>query len=126
MTESTRCDKWLWAVRLFKTRALAAKMCAAGKVKRRGHTLKPATTLQPGDPLEVPYAAGPGTRHITVLTLPAKRISAPQARACYEEHIPPEVSAAREAWQQARQDGLRGRPTKRDRRTLERHRGFFE
>ena len=48
------------------------------------------------------------------------------AQACYEESTAPEVMAAREEWQQARKDGIRGRPTKKNRRLIERHRGFFE
>ena len=126
MPESARTDKWLWAVRLFKTRGLAAEMCAAGKVKRRGHALKASSTLHVGDVLEVPFPDGPGTRIITVLVLIEQRVGAPEARDSYEDRTLPETIQAREQWQQSRKDGLRGRPTKKDRRVIERHRGFFE
>jgi ribosome-associated heat shock protein Hsp15 len=126
MPDAARCDKWLWAARLFKTRGLAAEMCAAGKVKRRGRALKASSALHPGDVLEVPFPEGPGTRSITVLALVEQRLGAPEARACYEESTAPEGLSARVEWQQARRDGLRGRPTKKNRRLIERHRGFFE
>ena len=126
MPESARTDKWLWAVRLFKTRGLAAEICAAGKVKRRGHALKASSTLHVGDVLEVPFPDGPGTRIITVLVLIEQRVGAPEARNSYEDRTLPETIQAREQWQQSRKDGLRGRPTKKDRRVIERHRGFFE
>ncbi len=126
MPDTARTDKWLWAVRLFKTRGLAAEMCAAGKVKRRGNALKAASALHAGDVLEVPFPEGPGTRSITVIALIEQRVAAPEARDCYQENTAAEVLAAREAWQQSRKDGLRGRPTKKNRRLIERQRGFFE
>jgi ribosome-associated heat shock protein Hsp15 len=126
MPDTARTDKWLWAVRFFKTRGLAAEMCAAGKVKRRGQALKASSTLHAGDVLELPFPDGPGTRVVTVTELIEQRVGAPEARACYEESTAAEVMAAREEWQQARKEGLRGRPTKKNRRLIERHRGFFE
>ncbi|HSP43829.1 MAG TPA: RNA-binding S4 domain-containing protein [Luteolibacter sp.] len=126
MSDTARTDKWLWAVRLFKTRGLAAEMCAAGKVKRRGHALKAASALHAGDLLELPFPEGPGTRTVSVVGLIEQRVGAPEARACYEESTAAEVWSAREEWQQSRKDGLRGRPTKKNRRLIERHRGFFE
>jgi len=126
MSESARCDKWLWAVRFFKTRGLAAEMCAAGKVKRLGHLLKAASALHPGDVLEIPFPEGPGTRTITVVALLEKRVGAPEARACYEETTAPEVFEAQKNWHQARSEGMRGRPTKKDRREMNRIRGFFD
>ncbi len=126
MSDSARCDKWLWAVRFFKTRALAAEMCAAGKVKRLGHVLKAASSLHPGDVLEIPFPEGPGTRVVAVVSLIEKRVGAPEARACYEESTGEEIFEAQRAWHQARSEGMRGRPTKKDRRQMNRIRGFFE
>lgn len=126
MSDSARCDKWLWAVRFFKTRGLAAEMCAAGKVKRLGHLLKAASALHPGDVLEIPFPEGPGTRTVTVVALLEKRVGAPEARACYEETTAPEVFEAQKNWHTARSEGMRGRPTKKDRREMDRIRGFFE
>jgi ribosome-associated heat shock protein Hsp15 len=126
MSENARCDKWLWAVRFFKTRGLAAEMCAAGKVKRLGHLLKASSALHPGDLLETPFPEGPGTRTVAVVSVIEKRVGAPEARACYEERTPPEVFEAQKNWHQARSEGMRGRPTKKDRREMNRIRGFFE
>lgn len=126
MSDSARCDKWLWAARFFKTRGLAAEMCAAGKVKRLGHLLKASSSLHAGDVLEIPFPEGPGTRTVRVVSLIEKRVGAPEARACYEETTPEEVFEAQREWHQARHEGMRGRPTKKDRRQMNRIRGFFE
>ena len=126
MSDSARCDKWLWAVRFFKTRGLAAEMCAAGKVKRLGHLLKAASPLHPGDVLEIPFPEGPGTRVVAVVSLIEKRVGAPEARACFEENTAPEVFEAQKNWHAARSEGMRGRPTKKDRREMDRIRGFFD
>jgi ribosome-associated heat shock protein Hsp15 len=126
MSDSARCDKWLWAARFFKTRGLAAEMCAAGKVKRLGHLLKASSSLHPGDVLEIPFPEGPGTRTVKVVSLIEKRVGAPEARACYEETTAEEVFETQRAWHQARHEGMRGRPTKKDRRQMNRIRGFFE
>lgn len=124
--ESARNDKWLWATRFFKARGLAAEMCAAGKVKRGGHALKAASTLHPGDVLELPFPEGPGIRVVTVTALIEKRASASVARACYEESTSPDVFEAQREWHHARSEGARGRPTKKDRREMNRIRGFFD
>lgn len=126
MLDSLRADKWLWATRFFKTRGLAVKACAAGKVKRAGHPIKAATELRPGDRLEIPFPEGPGHRVIQVVTCVEKRLGAPDARACYEETTPPETLDALKAWHQARREVGPGRPTKRNRRELDRVRGFWE
>lgn len=126
MSEFARTDKWLWAVRFFKTRGLAAEMCAAGKVKRLGHCLKAASPLRPGDVLEIPFPEGPGTRTVTVMGVIEKRLGAPEARACYEETTAPEAFEVQKNWHQARSEGLRGRPTKKDRRDIDRIHGFWE
>lgn len=126
MPESARCDKWLWAVRFFKTRGLAAEMCAAGKVKRLGHLLKAASALHPGEVLEIPFPEGPGTRKVVVKALLEKRVGAPEARASYEELTAPEVFEAQRAWHLARSEGLKGRPTKKDRREIDKIHGFWD
>jgi ribosome-associated heat shock protein Hsp15 len=126
MPDTARTDKWLWATRFFKTRGLAAEMCAAGKVKRLGHVIKASTSLRPGDVLEIPFPEGPGTRTVRVVILSDKRLGASQARVCYEESTAPEIFEAQRNWHVARSDGMRGRPTKKDRREMNRIRGFFE
>ena len=127
--ETVRVDKWLWAVRLFKTRGLAAKACEAGRVKRGGQSLKPASQLRPGDLLEVPYPDGPGTRTVRVVELLDQRVGAPRAAGCCEDLTPQRavderLAALRE--RRLRRDGDQGRPTKRDRRQLRKPGGFFE
>jgi ribosome-associated heat shock protein Hsp15 len=126
MPDTARTDKWLWAARFFKTRGLAAEMCAAGKVKRLGHALKASAALHPGDLLEIPFPEGPGARTVRIVELMDKRVAAPEARACYEESTAPEAFDAQRNWHAARNEGVRGRPSKKDRREMTRIRGFFE
>ena len=125
-SESVRADVWLWAARFFKTRSSAAKICQAGKVKRAGIPLKPATTLRPGDELEVPWPEGPGQRLVKVTALIERRAAASVAQACYVESTPPSVIEERRLWQEMRRDAPRGRPTKKDRREINQFRGFFD
>lgn len=124
MSESVRADKWLWATRFFKTRGLAAEVCLTGKVKRNGHPLKPSSPIQPGDLLEVPFVEGPGVRQISVIDVIVKRVGAPEARACYQDLTKPEIYGVLRLWQLAKQEAARGRPTKRDRREIDKIHGF--
>ena len=124
--DSIRIDKWLWAVRLFKTRGIAAEMCAAGKVKRLGRPLRASATPHPGDVLEVPFPDGPGTRVITVLAVIGKRVSATEAAACLNESTPAEAFEAQKRWHSARLENPGGRPTKKNRRDLDKIHGFLE
>jgi ribosome-associated heat shock protein Hsp15 len=126
MSESPRIDKWLWAVRFFKTRGIAAEMCAMGKVKRAGHSLKAGSTPHPGDMIEIPFPEGPGARTISVLAIIQKRVGAPEARACYEELTAPEVFEVQKNWHIARMENPGGRPTKKDRRDIDKIHGFWD
>ena len=116
--DSIRADKWLWAARFFKTRALAGEILGNGKVKRNGHTLKRSSSIQPGDMLEVPFVEGPGVREIHVKAVIEKRVGAPEAQACYEDLTKPEVYEVLKNWQIARSEAASGRPTKKDRRAI--------
>ena len=127
--ETVRADKWLWSVRLFKTRGIAAKACDSGRVKRNGTTLKPASALRAGDLLEVPFPTGPGTRRVRVVEVIDKRVSAPRAAECCDDVTPQgeidqRVQELRE--RRHRREGEQGRPTKRKRRQLGEPGGFFE
>jgi len=131
MPDSVRADKWLWAVRFFKTRSAATTACEGGKIKRLGHPVKPATALHVGDLLEVPFFEGPGTRSITIVGLLDQRVGAHQAQACFQETTLLEVLEAnrlhlQEKRERLLRDGDQGRPTKRNRREIDHHFGFFE
>ena len=127
--DTLRIDKWLWAVRLFKTRGLAAKACEGGRVKRGGQPLKPAGQLRPGDIIELPFPTGPGTRTVRVVELIDKRVGAPRAAECCEDLTPQKVIDERIEQlrdRQHRREGDQGRPTKRERRNLRKPGGFFQ
>ena len=68
MSDSIRADKWLWATRFYKTRALAGEVLGNGKLKRNGHVLKSSSSIQVGDLLEIPFLEGPGLRETQALT----------------------------------------------------------
>lgn len=97
-----------------------------GKVTRNGHPLKPASTVQVGDLLRIPFIEGPGMREISVKAVIEKRVGAPEAQACYEDLTNPEVYEALKLWQVARQEAAKGRPTKRDRREIDKIHGFWD
>lgn len=116
--ESTRIDRWLWAVRVHKTRALATEGCRAGHVSVNDHQAKAATTVKPGD--RVVARVGSRTRELEVVKIIEKRVSAAVAATCFVDHTPapPEPSEFNQPLFQ--RDARTGRPTKRDRRDLER------
>jgi ribosome-associated heat shock protein Hsp15 len=129
MTEnSVRLDKWLWAARFFKTRAAAVQAISAGRVEVNGAPAKPAKALAVGDRLRV--RKPPFAYLVRVLVLSEQRGPAKQAVTLYAEDS--EGKAARERL--AHQLRIaptpafegKGRPTKRDRRELERLRGDEE
>jgi len=121
-----RVDKWLWAVRLYKTRTQASHDCSAGKVKREGHSLKPSTSLKVGDTLIVPNHDNLFKRTVEVIELLEKRGAAPIAQAAYLDHTPADILAeaekrrlAEKENRQIRKAGDQGRLTKRNRRQWE-------
>lgn len=126
--ESVRLDKWMWSVRLFKTRGLAARACESGRVKSAGRVLKASSTLRGGEVLELPFPEGPGTRRVRVEELIDKRVGAAEAARCCSELTAADVVEARRLWRldrRVRQEGDQGRPTKKRRREINRG-GFFE
>ena len=122
---SVRLDKWLWAARFYKSRAAASQAISAGKVEVNGQRAKPAKSLQAGDRLRV--RKGPFEFRLEVRAVSERRGPALDAVALYVED--PAGKAARERLgQQLRlAPSLRfqgsGRPTKKDRREIERVRG---
>lgn len=120
-TTRVRVDKWLWAARFFKTRALAAGAIESGKVEVNGERAKRAKQLQVGDSVRI--RLGPYHHLIKVLKLSERRGPASVARTLYEENA--EGRKAREALQlqvkaaQSASGYTQGRPTKKDRREIE-------
>ncbi|MEM7385852.1 MAG: RNA-binding S4 domain-containing protein [Verrucomicrobiota bacterium] len=108
-----RLDKYLWAIRIFRTRSLAGDACRASQVKRDSMTLKAAYQVKPGDILDV--VKGPQRLKIEVVSVIEKRVAAPLAQKHYIDHTPPPV----ETEPTARRDRGLGRPTKKDRRDWE-------
>ena len=126
--DSLRADKWLWFARFFKSRSLATQICQAGKLRLSGQgVVKAHTKVKVGDVLTFPQA-----RHIRVIKIVAlstRRGPASEAQALYEDLKPPEAesrlpkgtpSALTSAGATAQREPGSGRPTKRDRRALER------
>ncbi len=117
---SVRVDKWLWAARFFKTRSLASAASTGGKVDVNDEAAKPARLVRVGDLLRVTLSRD--KRVVKVLALSETRGPAPVARALYEDLTPPAPPRLRQAPPPYRPPGA-GRPTKRQRRDIERLRG---
>ena len=121
-TDRVRLDRWLWAARFFKTRALAAAAAAGGKVHVNGTRAKPAKQLQAGDSLRV--RVGPYEWLVTVRGLSERRGPPKSVAALFEEA--PEGRAARERLAEQHKIAPaptyqgKGRPTKKERREIER------
>jgi ribosome-associated heat shock protein Hsp15 len=120
ITEKLRIDKWLWAARFFKTRSLAADAVEAGRVMVNEVRVKPAKTIAVGDQLDI--RLGQARFEVEVLALSGKRGSAPIAQQLYCESDESRERRAVIAAQLKLQPEfftIRGRPTKRDRREIE-------
>ncbi len=113
---TTRVDSWIWAIRLTKTRSAAGAACRAGHVRVNSVTAKPATTVSVGD--EVRVRLGGRERVVEVTRLISKRVSAPMATECYIDNSPPPPPREIVASIPQRDRGT-GRPTKRERRDLD-------
>jgi ribosome-associated heat shock protein Hsp15 len=120
--DNVRIDKWLWAARFFKTRSLAADAVDRGRVRIGGEPVKPARGVKVNDRIMIDN--GSDRWEVLVLELSDKRGPAPVARALYSETE--ESIVRRERDQEARRlfpepgSSIKGRPTKRDRRALDR------
>jgi len=123
--DSMRIDKWLWAARFFKTRALASKACDLGRIRSNGIAAKPARELRAGDRLEVKNEGG--DFEVEVLALSQMRGPAAVAQTLFRES---EASIVARAQAAAERKALREfaplpehRPSKRDRRRIIQFRG---
>lgn len=121
MSAGVRLDKWLWAARFYKTRSGAQQAIDGGKVKLNGERTKPAKDVKPGDALEIHHNGFEWS--IEVLLLSDKRGPATVARTLYSESEESQRRRALEVEKRRRfnepASTLKGRPTKRDRRVLE-------
>ena len=123
---TTRLDKWLWAARFFKHRTAATEAVDGGKIKLNGAAVKPAREVKVGDRVDV--TIGEETRSVMVRTIADKRGSATVAQTLYEETT--ESVEQRERGRELRKFAappgadLHGRPTKRDRRRIDRFGGY--
>ena len=120
-TEGIRIDRYLWHVRLSKTRTLATHACQSGDVRIGGERVKPSKLMLPG--AEFTMKRGGGNRSYRIVTLVERRISAKEVSAYLEETTSEEeleaIKAARQAPALRRDKGM-GRPTKKDLRMIER------
>ena len=120
--EKVRIDKWLWSVRIFKSRSIATEACKTNKVRIGERILKPSHLISVGDLIEVKKDGFNLT--FKSLKLIEKRVSAPLAVECYENLTPDSELNKYKDWfigkasAEKREKGS-GRPTKRDRRTIE-------
>jgi len=123
---TTRIDKWLWAVRIFKTRVMATEACAGGKVKIDGETIKASRKIQAGDVIQVRKGV---VKHIyCVLNIAEKRMGAKLISEFLEDLTPDdELAKLKSAQKQpihTREQG-QGRPTKKERRMMDKMRGKY-
>ena len=116
-----RVDKWLWAARVFKTRSLATEACHGGKVDVNDEAVKPAKSVRGGDVVRVTLPHG-RRRILKVQALGDRRGSVEAARALYEDLTPPEPPRPAQPSRPYRPPGV-GRPTKRERRSIDRFLG---
>lgn len=120
MEENRRVDKWLWEVRVFKTRNQATLACRSGKVRMKEETVKPSRELHPGDLITLHHP--PLTRTFRVVDFPKSRVAARLVPDFMEELTPEEeylkMKLVREMNFEYREHGT-GRPTKRQRRDID-------
>lgn len=125
--EKLRIDKWLWHARFYKTRSLASKACQAGHIVLNGQSVsKASVTVVAGDRLQ--FFQGTHLRVVEVVALGERRGPAPEAQTLYVDHSPPripkqEVAADIRTAPIAKREAGAGRPTKAERRAIDRLRG---
>ena len=126
--DELRVDKWLWVARLFKTRRGAAEACQAGKVKLEGRSVKPSRAIRVGDELQITRKLY--RQRIKITGLSERRVSPAIAATLCEDITPAEeieqARLVRTMESAFHREGRRaGRPTKRDRRALQKLKGRF-
>ncbi len=121
MPNKARIDKWLWSIRIYKSRSIATEACKSGRVKINGKGVKPSYLLEVGQTVSINKKEKNWI--VKCIKLIEKRVGAEIAKTCYEDLSPPEVSVKKLGaffykTSEKRDKGL-GRPTKRERRTLD-------
>ena len=120
MSEKLRIDKYLWSIRLFKTRSLATDACRAGRVKKEGTNIKASYEVKVGEIFQVSKSVE--KKIIKVLELLTTRVDAKKAVLAYADLTPPEETAKYKSMFQSpllQRDRGTGRPTKKDRREID-------
>ncbi|MCB9323213.1 MAG: RNA-binding S4 domain-containing protein [Lewinellaceae bacterium] len=126
MLTKVRIDKWLWSVRIFKSRTLSSDACKSGKVKIGGKNVKPSYMVELGE--EVYVLKDGFNLHFKILELLQKRVGAPIAQTCYENLTSEEEMNKYKEWfvgkgvSEQREKGA-GRPTKKERREIDDFKG---
>jgi len=127
MLKKVRIDKWLWSVRIFKSRSMATDACKSGKIKVGENNVKPSYLLQREEVISVKKNGFDLT--FKVVDLLEKRVSAVLAQPCYEDLTPAEELNKYKDWfvgkgrPEVREKGA-GRPTKRDRRNIDKFKDY--
>ncbi|HKY50097.1 MAG TPA: S4 domain-containing protein [Candidatus Limnocylindria bacterium] len=116
MIETTRVDVWLWAVRLYRSRSAATAACRGGRVRVNGSAAKASTPVKVGDRVETFVER---RRILEVATVIHKRVGAAAAATCLIDHSPPAPVVKKDSSNLRRERGT-GRPTKRERRKIDR------
>lgn len=129
MAEKVRIDKYLWAIRIFKSRTISTEACREGKVRMQGEPVKASTLITIGDVIDVQRDGFRLT--YKVVQLIEKRVSPLLAKPCYEDLTPEDEINKYKSWfigkggPERRERGT-GRPTKRDRREIDDFKEYYE
>ena len=119
--DTLRIDRWLWFARFFKSRSAAARLAEVARIRVGGRVVdKPSHAIRVGDVLTFPQ--GPHIRTVRVAALGTRRGPAPEAQALYEDLVPPQPKPPAPPSPAPRDSGA-GRPTKADRRAIDRLQG---
>lgn len=125
MESTQRIDKYLWCIRIYKTRSMATDACNGGKIKLNGANCKPSKDLKPGDKIE--FRKGPVHYTIEVISFPKSRVSAKDVALFYND-ITPETETLKlqdmKFIKVERREKGKGRPTKKERRDINKLKGL--
>ncbi|MFN3554851.1 MAG: RNA-binding S4 domain-containing protein [Bacteroidales bacterium] len=122
--EALRIDKWLWSVRLFKTRTIATDACRTGRIRIEGDAVKPSREIRPGH--EISLHMGPFTKTVKVIGLPKSRVGAKLVPDYMLDLTPSEEYLKLEMLKENPFAQRKGRPTKKERRDMDEWFGWEE